>query len=157
MEEAKKITGITPKKIITDKLYAYWDGIELVFGADTEHVQSGPFAKGDSTSKIERWHSVLKERTKVMKAFRTTETLMQFTDGFLAYYNFIKPHHSLKGKTPAEAAKVDYNIKNWVDVVRLPLPRRSKVVRKIGLGIRRKPVRITKPTPRITEHIGRLK
>jgi transposase-like protein len=119
MEEAKRVTGITPEKIITDKLYAYWDGIELVFGADTEHVRSSPFAKGDSTSRIERWHSVLKERTKVMKAFRNIETLMQFTDGFLVYYNYLKPHHSLGGRTPAEAAGIDYQVKSWGDVCSL--------------------------------------
>lgn len=122
MEKAKRITGKAPKKIITDKLYAYWDGIELVFGADTEHVQSSPFAKGDSTSQIERWHSTLKERTKVMKAFRNIDTLIQFTDGFQVYYNYLKPHSSLKGRTPAEVARVDYGVKNWVDVVRIQSP-----------------------------------
>jgi transposase-like protein len=126
MESAKRITGITPKKVITDKLYAYWDGIELAFGADTEHVQSSPFAKGDSTSKIERWHSTLKERTKVMKAFRNIDTSIQFTNGFLVYYNYLKPHHSLKGKTPAEVAKVDYKIKNWMDICHLPVSKQAK-------------------------------
>ena len=126
MEKAKRITGIAPKKIITDKLYAYWDGIELVFGADTEHIQSSPFAKGDSTSKIERWHSTLKERTKVMKAFKNIDTLIQFTDGFQVYYNYLKPHHSLKGKTPAEVANVDYDVKNWMDVCHLPIEKQTK-------------------------------
>ena len=121
MDKAKRITGITPERLITDKLYAYWDGIELVFGADTEHVQSSPFAHGDSTSKIERFHSTLKERTKVMKAFRNIDTLIQFTDGFLVYYNYLKPHHSLKGKTPAEIAGIDYDAKNWQSVCRLPV------------------------------------
>ena len=128
MEKAKRITGITPRKVITDKLYAYWDGIELVFGADTEHVQSSPFAKGDSTSKIERFHSILKERTKVMKAFRNIDTLIQFTDGFLVYYNYLKPHHSLKGKTPAEVAKVDYDAKNWMGVCHLPVMNQTEII-----------------------------
>jgi len=148
MDKAKRITGITPEKIITDKLYAYWDGIELVFGADTEHVQSGPFAHGDSTSKIERSHSVLKERTKVMKAFRNIETLIQFTDGFLVYYNYLKPHHSLKGKTPAEAAGVKYDVKNWQDICHLPVSRQTGTPKRVG---------ITPPAPRITPKRPRLK
>ena len=57
-----------------------------------------------------------------MKAFRNIDTLIQFTDGFLVYYNYLKPHSSLKGKTPAEAARVDYEIKNWMDVVRIQSP-----------------------------------
>ena len=122
MEAAKRVTGKTPKKIISDKLRAYWDGIELAFGADTEHVMSSPFAGGeDSTALIERWHSILKERTKVMKAFRNVDTLIQFTDGFLVYYNYLRPHESLTGKTPAEAAGVDYDAKNWQAVCRLPV------------------------------------
>jgi len=143
MNKAKRITGKTPKKIITDKLYAYWDGIELTFGADTEHVQGGPFKlkeSGESTSKIERFHSTLKERTKVMKAFRTVDSLIQFTDGFLVYYNYLKPHHSLYGKTPAEAAKVDYKAKNWMDIIKPEKPVISKAS---------KPV-ITENIPRIT-------
>ena len=121
MEQAKRVAGKAPKKIITDKLRAYWDGIELVFGADTEHVMSSPFTRGEGTAIIERWHSVLKERTKVMKAFRTIDTLIQFTGGFLVYYNYLRPHESLGGKTPAEVAKVDYEVKTWADVCRIPL------------------------------------
>ena len=154
METARRVTGITPKKVITDKLYAYWDGIELVFGADTEHVQSGPFAKGDSTSKIERFHSILKERTKVMKAFRNIDTLIQFTDGFLVYYNYLKPHHSLKGKTPAEVAKVDYDVKNWMDICRLPVSKQTEVKSHKRIGGKSK--RITMPPPRITPKTPRL-
>ena len=155
MEKAKRITGITPKKIITDKLFAYWDGIELVFGADTEHVQSSPFAKGDSTSKIERWHSTLKERTKVMKAFKNIDTLIQFTDGFQVYYNYLKPHHSLKGKTPAEVANVDYDVKNWMDVCHLPVEKQAEFISYEGTERhiihpsktrRRKPQRKRQPT-----------
>jgi len=126
MDKARRITGKTPKKVITDKLYAYWDGVELVFGADTEHVQSSPFAGKESTSQIERFHSTLKERTKVMKAFRNVDSLIQFTDGFLVYYNFLKPHHSLYGKTPAEAAKIDYKTKNWMDIVQSKEPAISR-------------------------------
>lgn len=148
MDKAKRITGIEPEKIITDKLYAYWDGIELVFGADTEHVQSSPFTKGDNTSKIERWHSTLKERTKVMKAFRNVDTLIQFTDGFQAYYNFLKPHYSLIGKTPAEAAKVKYDVKNWQDICRLPDKSES---------VSKKPVNITPKTPAISPKVARLR
>jgi putative transposase len=140
MNKAKRITGKIPKKIITDKLYAYWDGIELTFGADTEHIQSSPFAHGYSTSQIERWHSTLKERTKVMKAFRNIDTLIQFTDGFLVYYNFLKPHHSLYGKTPAEAAKIDYEAKNWMDIIKADKPAISKS----------SDTKITEATPRIT-------
>ncbi len=145
METAKRITGKSPKKVITDKLRAYWDGIELVFGADTEHVMSSPFAKGDeSTAMIERWHSILKERTKVMKAFKNIDTLIQFTNGFLVYYNYLRPHESLNGKTPAEAANIDYKVKSWADVCRISVPKVPYIPVATRIGVtkpRKKPVR----------------
>ncbi len=50
-----------PKKILTDKLKAYIDGIELVFGSETIHIQSSPFSEIDSTNIIERFQATIKE------------------------------------------------------------------------------------------------
>ena len=38
------------------------------------------------------------------------------------YYNFFRPHESLKGKTPAQAGKIKYDVKDWAGLVRLPVP-----------------------------------
>ena len=43
MESASRRAGKTPKVVITDKNNSYLDGIELAFGAATEHVQSKGF------------------------------------------------------------------------------------------------------------------
>ena len=127
MEAAAKRAGKAPKVIITDKLRSYLDGVEVVFGADTEHRQSSPFALEDSTSLIERFHGTLKDRTKVMRGFKDMETLIQFTDGFLVYYNFFRPHEGLNEKTPAEAAKIDYRIKNWAELSRIPVSKEEEL------------------------------
>jgi putative transposase len=121
MEEALKKTGKIPKKIITDSNYSYLDGIEIVFGGDTEHIQSHPFTDTNSSSMIERFHETLKDRTKIFKAFRDVDTLIEFTDGWLIYYNYFKPHSALEGKTPAEKAEVKYDVKDWKDFTRLPM------------------------------------
>jgi len=42
-----------------------------------------------------------------MKGDETAEDLMNW---FRAYYNFIRPHMSLDGKTPAEASGIDLNL-----------------------------------------------
>jgi transposase-like protein len=127
MEDAAKRAGKTPKVILTDKLASYLDGIEIAFGADTEHRQSSPFALKDSTSLIERFHGTLKDRTKVMRAFKDIDTLLQFTDGFLVYYNFLRPHEGLNNRTPAEVAKINYQVKNWADVSRLPVSKETEL------------------------------
>jgi putative transposase len=126
MKEARARAGKAPKEVITDKNYSDLDGIEKTFGSETEHIQGSPFKvkdTGDSTSRIERFHGTLKDRTKVIRAFRDLETLSNFTDGWLVYYNYFKPHQGLNGKTPAEEAGINYDVKNWADLARVPVPK----------------------------------
>ena len=118
MEIASKRAGIAPSAVITDKLRAYLDGIEIVFGGYTEHIQSSPFADQDDTNEIERFQGTIKDRTKVIRGFKTYETALIILDGFLAHYNFFRPHISLKGKTPAEVAGVNIPFKTWTEFVR---------------------------------------
>jgi hypothetical protein len=62
-----------------------------------------------------------------MRAFRDIETLHQFMDGYLIYYNFYKPNSALKGKKPAEVAQVDYQVKNWKDLSQLPVSKQTEI------------------------------
>jgi len=41
---------------------------------------------------------------------KSEETAKVWLDGWFVYYNFLRPHLSLKGKTPAEACGIDWNI-----------------------------------------------
>lgn len=123
MKEAEKKAGKIPKAVITDKNNSYLDGIELAFGADSEHIQGKPFSGQDDTQRIERFHGTIKDRTKVMRGLKSTGSAIQFMDGFLVYYNYLRPHESLEGKTPAEAGKVDYPSKSWMDITRAVKPR----------------------------------
>ena len=155
IERAIKRAGKEPKVVITDKLASYLD---VSYGKDAEHRQGSPFrikASGESTSQIERFHGTIKERTKVMRAFRDIETLHQFMDGYLVYYNFFKPNEALNGKTPAEAAKVDYQVKNWKDLCHLPVSKQGEIQSHKPMR-KNKRLRITPPTPRITPKRGRL-
>lgn len=122
MELAAKRAGKVPKVVVTDKLGAYIDGIELAFGADTKHVQGGPFKvleSGGNTALIERFHNTLKDREKVMRDLKDKNTLKRFTDGWLVYYNFFRPNMALKNRTPAEASGLEYEYHSWADVVGL--------------------------------------
>jgi putative transposase len=119
MKAAAKCAGKEPKVVKTDKNYSYLDGIEQAFGADVEHRQGGPFklVEEDNTSLIERFHGTLKQRTKVMRGLKSVDSAIQFTDGFLTYYNFLRPHEKLGGRTPAEEAGIGYPLKTWTDVI----------------------------------------
>ena len=54
-----------------------------------------------------------------MRGFKTEESARQILEGFRAYYNFIRKHQSLKGKTPAEMANIDLNLKGnkWIALI----------------------------------------
>jgi putative transposase len=120
MELAEQKAGKTPKVVVTDALRSYIEGIEQAYGSETEHRQGSPFDLENNTNLIERFHSTLKERTKVMRALRNKETTQTFTDGWLFYYNFLKPHMSLDNRTPAQEAKLAYPLKDWSDIVKPP-------------------------------------
>jgi transposase-like protein len=169
MKEAQRRAGKTPKQVLTDANTAYDDGIELAFGADTSHVKTKPFTSGANTEKVERYHGTYKDRVKVMRAFRDVETLIQFNEGWLVYYNFFKPHQSLDGKTPAQEAGIQYAIKNWADLTRLPVTKETelkthkvprvrvpKIKTDLSRAFSRRRLRISQPAPRITPSVGRL-
>jgi len=120
MEKAAERANKAPKVVMTDKLAAYLDGIELAFGADAEHRQGSPFDVRTNTNLIERFQGTLKDRTKVLRGLKRADTARKFIEGFLIHYNYFRPHISLKGKTPARKAGIVLSIKDWLDVVREP-------------------------------------
>ncbi|MBI2868891.1 MAG: DDE-type integrase/transposase/recombinase [Chloroflexi bacterium] len=122
MEDVREKTGKVPKRVLTDGWVGYPDAIERAYGADAKHIATDPFTKQDNTEIIERWHGTLKERTKVLRGLKSIETADKFLGGFLVWYNYLRPHESLNGRTPGEVAKVDYSCKTWADVVRFSKP-----------------------------------
>jgi putative transposase len=119
MEKAAERAGKTPRIVLTDKLRAYLDGIELAFGSETKHIQSKPFTVQQNTNLIERFHGSLKDRTKVMRGLKSRESAKLLLDGWLVYYNFFRQHETLN-KTPAEKAGIDFQFKNWLDLTKSP-------------------------------------
>jgi transposase-like protein len=51
---------------------------------------------------VERLHGTIRQRNKVMRGLYDEATAQTIMDGMRIYYNFIRPHMSLNGKTPAE-------------------------------------------------------
>jgi transposase-like protein len=162
IDRAVKTAGKEPKTVITDKMASYLD---VRYGKDTEHIQSRPFAVKDNTQKIERFHSTLKQRTKVMRGLKNIETAHDFIEGWLVHYNYLRPHTALDDKTPAEVAGIDFPYKNWADITRhkpsKPIiiehqPRGTAKLPPIQIG-RRKKIRITPPTPPISPKRVRLR
>jgi transposase-like protein len=116
-------TDRVPDLILTDGLPSYTAAIPMVFSReDTAHIQTGPFTIDINTNLIERWHSTLKERTKVLRGLKTLESGQLLLKGFVVDYNFMRPHTSLNGRTPAREAGYKGPVTSWAGLLQFVQP-----------------------------------
>jgi putative transposase len=57
---------------------------------------------------IERFHGTVRERNKVMQTIKNPNS--PYIDGQRLYYNHIRPHQAINGKTPAQAAGLELDL-----------------------------------------------
>lgn len=128
--KARNKVGDNVKVISTDGLNAYPRVLRKTFGLKAQATKNPKIIhqiiKSDSGKfnyKVERFHNTLRERTKVMRGFHgsitSAQTLMR---GYEIYYNWIKNHLALKGKTPSQVAvpHIELSEKNgWLQLIQL--------------------------------------
>ena len=70
---------------------------------------------------IERLHGTIRERNKVMRGLGNNGSAPGVLEGFKIYYNFIRPHMGLNGRTPAEAANLPLQLRDnkWLSLIRM--------------------------------------
>jgi len=51
------------------------------------------------------------------EALKDIKSARLFTNGWLFYYNYLRPHESLDNKTPAKLAGISVPYWNWQDIV----------------------------------------
>jgi len=121
-EAIQNAHGVHPNKIFTDNHRSYEVGIDKTFDRYVHHVSKCGVNKPNATNnRIERLNGTLRERVKVQRGWKTVRTPL--AEGMRIQYNFVKPHMALKGKTPAQEAKIK-NVKNgnkWMDLLELSL------------------------------------
>ncbi|MBI2852991.1 MAG: IS1/IS6 family transposase [Chloroflexi bacterium] len=161
MKEAQRVAGKSPKRILTDGMTAYPDGIERVFGADTKHQRGTPFSvlsSGESTAIVERFHGTMKDRTNVIRGFKNMDKANLLTDAWLVHYNFFKEHESLGNMSPAQAMKTPVPFKDWKEVLSSAKADMAKapLVADKPPRLSKSALRISAPRPRITPKPSRL-
>ena len=66
---------------------------------------------------VERLHGTIRQREKVMRGLKIDDT--PIVEGHRLFYNFIKPHEVLDGKTPSEVAGITIEGSNkWLTLMR---------------------------------------
>jgi len=104
-------TKKAPTAIVTDGLVSYANAYdETLRYKGAKHIRKPRFIDLANNNRIERLHSTMRERTKVMRGFDTDPTANERMQGYRTYYNFLRPHMALNGQTPAQAANLDLNL-----------------------------------------------
>jgi transposase-like protein len=122
-EKGMKKAKNEPLEIVTDGLPSYEEAIGNLaskYGNPVIHLK-GPFASPLNNNRMERFFNTVKERTKQFRGLYSESTTEQFVDGFSLYYNHVRPHSALNGRTPAEAAGLKPHLENnkWLHLIRL--------------------------------------
>ncbi len=101
-----------PNTLFTDGSFAYDEAYNKVFNSrvkalKVEWVRRVGIKARETNNIIERKHGTLKDRTRPTRGLKHDDTAKTWLDGYIANYNFVKPHRSLEGRTPAQAAGLD--------------------------------------------------
>lgn len=104
----------SPTNFITDRLPSYNQAAKLL--SNTKHVAVKPMSNDITNNLIESFNKTFKAWYKAKKGFNSFEKANNLIYLFIFHYNFIRPHGSLNGCTPAEVAGMnvdDLNKKSW--------------------------------------------
>lgn len=120
---AKAVSGEEkPVYVITDGLQSYTKAFKKEFytmkAPRVQHIRKPRFTDRSNNNLVERLNGTIRDRSKTLRRLDNEKTA--FVDGFQNYYNFLRPHMSLKGKTPAEAAGIDLKLEGnrWKSLIK---------------------------------------
>lgn len=123
-QRAKQVSGgRTPKYMVTDGLQSYKHAVNKEFPTntgETEHLFNVGLQHHPNNNHVERLHGTIRQREKVMRGLKKDDT--PIVEGHRLFYNFIKPHESLNGKTPSEEAGITIEGDNkWLSLMKTSL------------------------------------
>lgn len=125
LQQAKKVSkGQVPDFIVTDKLPSYQQAVKKEFFTKkkprTQHVKLKNIREGTNNNIVERLNGTVRERTKVMRGFDSDKTAATLIEGNRIYYNYLRPHQALEGKTPAQKAGIDLKLEGnkWKELIK---------------------------------------
>ena len=115
--------GRKPKYIVTDGLPSYHVAINKEFKTnigETEHLGKVGITHHPNNNVVERLHGTVREREKTMRGLKVKDT--PIVEGHRLYYNFIREHEALDGKTPSEEAGITIEGENkWLTLMKTAL------------------------------------
>ena len=111
-----------PEIMVTDGLPAYIKAFKKEFytlkGPRARHIRKPRFSDQTNNNIVERMQGSIREREKVMRSLKNEDS--EVVDGYRIYYNFVRPHMALEGKTPAEVSGLDLGLEGdrWLSLIK---------------------------------------
>ncbi|MFA5019806.1 MAG: DDE-type integrase/transposase/recombinase [Candidatus Pacearchaeota archaeon] len=130
LSKVKNKTGNQIKIVTTDGYTAYEKAVKRTFGYDNHlgkyNVKHNVVTqrKGEGFNIwVERLHNTIRQRTQNFRGLHgSVESAYALMKGIEIYYNFVKKHEALKGKTPSELAipSLKFQTTNrWLELINL--------------------------------------
>lgn len=112
---------VRPKAVFVDGSLVYKGAFNKVFYSRyktdrVELIQRVGIRTRETNNMVERLHGTIKDRTKPMRGLKSFESTKDILEGYTIHYNYVRPHQSLKGKTPAQVARMDAP-DNWKNLI----------------------------------------
>ncbi len=123
LAQASSISKTRPMAVVTDGLRAYQDAVSKEFytmkAPRTQHVRIPNIRNRSNNNMVERLHGTIRDRNKTMRGLDEQKTAQTMLEGMRIYYNFIRPHQSLNGKTPAQKANISLQLHRdkWLNLI----------------------------------------
>ena len=119
---ARERAADPPRIVKTDGLASYREAVPVAFpnafpdGRPVQHLVSQGIRAEINNNLSERLQGTFRDRDKMLRALKRRDTGQEYVDGLVLHYNYFRPHESLKGKRPAEAAGAELPFTGWADV-----------------------------------------
>ncbi len=85
-------------------------------GARPRHIKEISLKGQIHNNKMERMNGEIRDREKTMRGLKSTET--PILTGLQIFHNYIRPHESLNGQTPADKAGIMVSGTNkWITLI----------------------------------------
>jgi putative transposase len=104
IREALKNAKTKPNVIVTDGLRSYNVAMTKNYGCKIKHVSKPRFSDKVNNNIVERVNGTLKTRIKGFRRLDNLSASAELFDGLRLYYNSMRPHSALGGKTPVAAS-----------------------------------------------------
>jgi transposase-like protein len=118
---AKERTGKRPSVLITDGLRSYREAWLKEFRTvkhvdSTVHIRNITLAGKHNNNKMERLNGEIRDREKVMRSLKRTDT--PILTGLEIFHNYVRPNEGIGGRTPSELAGITVRGENkWLTLI----------------------------------------